>query len=317
MNNAKQLNRVGAAFIRADDEDITAGHTSSFRATSTHQATADRLGPLKDLPGFWQGIGFGLIARPNFSGGNENGIFLELNLLRETIEFTAIGSPVLNRGSVQEDIAIYGLTYVHRVTDGITGGALHIEPGLWLNIPATTDPASDASISRLASIPHGNAVCTVGHAENVVFEGLPEIPPANTVPFPIGANQPAAGTKNPFSEYDLSKPNKFRSSPLPPEITQALINDPNDLLRRALQGQKLTKITRLITTTPSDGGIGNIPFITKNADAPGLESVFAIEVVQGPSGDEFLQLQYSQTALLNFRGMSFPHVTVGTLIKAF
>jgi hypothetical protein len=109
----------------------------------------------------------------------------------------------------------------------------------------------------------------------------------------------------------------FRSSPLPPEITQALINDPNDLLRRALQGQNLTKITRLITTTPSDGGIGNIPFITKNADAPGLESVFAIEVVQGPSGDEFLQLQYSQTALLNFRGMSFPHVTVGTLIKAF
>jgi hypothetical protein len=317
MNNAKQLNRVGAAFIRADDEDITAVHTGSFRATSTHQAAADRLGPLQDLPGFWQGIGFGLIARPNFSGGNENGIFLELNLLRETIEFTAIGSPVLNRGSVQEDIAIYGLTYVHRVTDGITGGALHIEPGLWLNIPATTDPASDASISRLASIPHGNAVCTVGHAENVVFEGLPEIPPANTVPFPIGANQPAAGTKNPFSEYDLSKPNKFRSSPLPPEITQALINDPNDLLRRALQGQKLTKITRLITTTPSDGGIGNIPFITKNADAPGLESVFAIEVVQGPSGDEFLQLQYSQTALLNFRGMSFPHVTVGTLIKAF
>jgi hypothetical protein len=317
MSIAKQPARLGAAFIHANGENVTAADAGSFRATSVHQATADRLGPLQDLPGFWQGNGFSLIARPNFSGGNENGIFLELNLLRETIEFTTIGSPVFNRGSVQEDIAIYGLTYLHRVTDGITGGALHIEPGLWLNLPATTDPASDASIARLATIPHGNAVCTVGHSENVVFEGLPEIPPANTVPFPIGANPPAAGAKNPFSEYDLSKPSMFRSSSLPPEITQALINDPNAMLRKALQGQKPTQITRLITTTPPVGGIGNIPFITKNADAPGLVSVFAIEVMQGPSGDEFLQLQYSQTALLNFRGMSFPHVTVGTLIKAF
>jgi hypothetical protein len=317
MSNAKRLTRLGAAFFHANGKNVTAADAGSFRATSAHQATADRLGPLQDLPGFWEGTGFGLIARPNFSDGNEHGIFLELNLLRETIEFTAIGSPVFNRGSLQEDIAIYGLTYLHRVTDGTTGGALHIEPGLWLNIPATTNPASDASIARLATIPHGNAVCTVGHSENVVFEGLPEIPPANTVPFPIGANPPVAGTKNPFSEYDLSKPNTFRSSSLPPEITQALINDPNDMLRKALQGQKLTRITRLITTAPPHGGIGNIPFITKNADAPGLESVFAIEIVQGPSGDEFLQLQYSQTALLNFRGMSFPHVTVGTLIKAF
>ena len=88
------------------------------------------------------------------------------------------------------------------------------------------------------------------------------------------------------------------------------------MLRNALQGQHLTKIIRLITTTPPDGGIGNIPFIVKNADTPNLESVFAIETVDN-SGTEFLQLQYAQTALLNFAGMSFPHVTVGTLIKAF
>lgn len=317
MINVKQPTRLGAAFIHTDSDNVTVADAGSFRSTSTHQATANRLGPLQDLPGFWEGTGFSLIARPNFSGGNENGIFLQLNLLRETIEFTPIGSPVFNRGSVQEDIAIYGLTYLHRITDGITGGALHIEPGMWLNIPPTTDPASDASIARLATIPHGNAVCTVGFSEDVVFEGLPEIPPANTIPFPIGGTPPAAGTPNPFPEYDLSTPNAFRSNALPPEITQALINDPNVMLRSAIQGQTLTKITRLITMTPSDSGVSNIPFIQKNADAQSIESVFAIEVVQGPSGEEFLQLQYSQTALLNFRGMSFPHVTVGTLIKAF
>ena len=317
MIDTKQPSRLGAALIHADDEPVTVADAQSFRATSGHQTTANRLGPLQDLPGFWEGVGFSLIARPNFRSGNENGIFLELNLLRETIEFTPIGSPVFNRGSVQEDIAIYGLTYLHRVTDGITGGALHIEPGLWLNIPATTDPASDASIARLATIPHGNAVCTVGHTEIVIPKGLPDIPAANTPPVPIGSTPPAAGAPNPFPEYDLSKPNAFRSSPLPPDITQAIINDPNVMLRNALQGQTLTKITRLITSTPPDSCIGNIPFIQTNANAMNLESVFAIEVVQSPSGDEFLQLQYSQTALLNFGGQLWPHVTVGTLIKAF
>jgi hypothetical protein len=240
-----------------------------------------------------------------------------LNLLQETIEIRSIGSPVFNRGSVQDDIAIYGLTYLWRVTDGATGGALHIEPGMWLTIPATTDPASDVSIARLATIPHGNAVCTVGHSEDVVFEGLPDIPRANTVPFKNGGEAPRPGTKNPFPEYDLSVVNSFRSSPLPDGITQALIDDPNVMLRNALKGQTLTKITRLITSTAAAGGIDNIPFIVKNADALSLESVFAIETVRNAAGTDFLQLQYSQTALLNFRGMSFPHVTVGTLIKAF
>ena len=313
MSDREKTIRLGAAFLSGRP---SKNHLTSYRAASSQQVTADRLGPLSDLTGFWEGVGFNLIARPNFSGGNDNGIFLELNLLRETIEFTSIGSPVFNRGSQQGDIAIYGLTYLHRVTDGVTGGALHIEPGMWLNIPATTEPKSDTSIARLATIPHGNAICTVGHSEDVVFQGLPQIPPANTIPFKIGGQAPAPGTKNPYPEYDLSASNKFRTDPLPAEITQELVNDPNVMLRNALEGQNLTKITRLITMTATDG-IANIPFIVTNADAPSLESVFAIETVEDASIGEYLQLQYSQTALLNFRGMSFPHVTVGTLIKAF
>lgn len=317
MTDAAHTTRLGAAFISDGSGSLNANNVSSYRAVSGQQATADSLGPLRDLSGFWEGTGFNLIARPDFSGGNENGIFLELNLLRETIEFTTIGSPVLNRGSVQDDIAIYGVTYLHRVTDGTTGGALHIEPGLWLNVPSTTAPESDASIARLATIPHGNAICTVGHSENVVFDKLPTIPPANTVPFKIGSEAPPPGTKNPLPEYDLSVPSKVRTDPLPAGITQAIIDDPNVALRKALEGHTLTKITRLITSSTLGGGIDNIPFIVSNADTPSLDSVFAIETVQGASGTEFLQLQYSQTALLNFRGMSFPHVTVGTLIKAF
>ncbi len=71
------------------------------------------------------------------------------------------------------------MTYLHRVTDALTGGAMHIELGMWLNIPATTDPKAEASIARLATIPH-------------------------TIPFKIGEQPPAAGTANSFEQYDLT-----------------------------------------------------------------------------------------------------------------
>jgi hypothetical protein len=292
------------------------------RVASTQAATADRLGALRDLAGFWEGTGFSLIARPDYSGQSKNGIFLQLNLLREVLEFTTIGSPVFNRGSLQGDIAIYGLTYLHRITDETTGVALHIEPGMWLNIPATNDPKADCSIARLATVPHGNAFCTVGFSQVAEFDRIPGIPPANTLPFKVGGEPPPAGSKNPFSEYDLSIPTSFRSGPLPATINQALVDDPNQMLRDTLnrqvceEGQSLRSITRLITSTAT-GGISNIPFITRNADAPTMESVFAIETVVDANGHEFMQLQYSQTVLINFREKTFPHVTVGTLIKAF
>lgn len=313
--------RPGTAIV-APSGAPTANSSESYRVVPPQRTMAENLGPLENLPGFWEGTGFSLIARPDFSAGNTDGVFLELNLLRESLEITTIGSPVFNRGSVQDDITIYGVTYLHRVTDATNGSALHIEPGLWLNIPATTQPQADASIARLLTIPHGNAVCTVGFAENVVFDKLPEIPPANSVPFPVGSQPPPAGTRNPFAVYNLSTASPFRTSPVPAGITQDLITDPNVVVREALEGHVLTHITRLITSTTLASGagnipIGNIPFIVDNANALTLESVFAIETVQGPMDTEYLQLQYSQTALLNFRGMSFPHVTVGTLIKAF
>ncbi len=137
------------------------------------------------------------------------------------------------------------------------------------------------------------------------------------MPFPIGSAPPPAGTPNPYPAYNLGADSRFRSVPTPPGVTQEVIDDPNSLLRQALVGHAPARIIRLITNTTPGGGIDNIPFITRNADTPSLESVFAIETVPGPLGAEYLQLQYSQTALLNFRGLSFPHVTVGTLVKAF
>ena len=315
MSDTEPASRLGKALV--PESVLSQNVASSFRAVSGQRATADSLGPLRELPGFWEGTGFSLIARPDFDSDNADGFFLELNMLRETLEFTTIGSPVQNRGSRQNDIALFGVTYLHRVTDTTTGGALHIEPGVWLTVPATTVPQADESVVRLATVPHGNSFCAVGFVEDVVPDGLPEIPPANTVPFAIGGQPPAAGTKNPYAAYDLSVETKYRTNPVPAAVTQAIVDDPNVLLRQALEGHVLTHITRLIVSTTSSSEVGNIPFITENADAVSVDSVFAIERVQSQLDVEFLQLQYVQTALLNFRGMSFPHVTVGTLIKAF
>jgi hypothetical protein len=317
MTDTTRAIAFGDALIQRQGESFNANTRRSYRAASVHGTAADKLGPLAELPGFWEGTGFGLIARPDFDSANPDGFFLQLNVLRETIEFQQVGSPIMNRGSAQGDIALYGVTYLHRVTDAATGGALHIEPGVWLNVPATTEPPANASLARLSTIPHGNSVCAVGFPEYVVPDGLPEIPPANTIPFAIGGQEPPPGTKNPYSAYDLNATTAYRTSPLPAEIVQAVIDDPNTLLRDALQGQTLTHITRLIVATNDASGISNIPFITQNANTRVLQSVFAIEEVQGASGTVFMQLQYSQTALLDFDGKSFPHVTVGTLIKAF
>nr|WP_294526493.1 heme-binding protein [uncultured Rhodopila sp.] len=312
---------MNSQLLRAPVADTLTAH--HFRAVGPQAELTHRLGALKELPGYWQGTGFNLIARPDFSAKDGDGFFLELNLLQEALDITSIGSPVFNRGSLQSDIAMYGVTYLHRITDLTSGGALHIEPGIWLNIPATSDPQAGASIARLATIPHGNAVCTVGFSQKADFDRIPEIPPANTVPFAIGSQPPPPGTPNPFAEYDLSRPSGHRSAPLPAGITQAMVTDPNQMLRDTLtrqveqEGKTLNWITRLITSTPNDASIGNIPFITANANTLQFASVFAIESVTDADGVEFLQLQYSQTALLEFRGRRWPHVTVGTLVKAF
>ena len=209
------------------------------------------------------------------------------------------------------------MTYLHRVTDGNSGEALHIEPGMWLTIPATTSPHAEATIARLATIPHGNAVCTVGFTEELVPQGMPTIPPANTIPFPVGSPPPEPGMKNPFPEYDLSEESRFRTAPLPAGIAQAVIDDPNVLLRAGPRG-------------PGAGAHHPADHLTKPVGRDRQHPVHREQRGRGhpglgvrhrdrarAAGAEYLQLQYSQTALLNFRGLSFPHVTVGTLIKAF
>ena len=105
-----------------------------------------------------------------------------------------------------DDIELFGLTYLQQITDLVTGGALHIEPGIWVRQPLTTappetPPSGDDIVFRMGSIPHGNAILAKGTAQK--FTGPPMLPTAtaayngsifpsfNSTPFP----SPAGGAE--------------------------------------------------------------------------------------------------------------------------
>ncbi len=200
---------------------------------------SDHLGLLKDLAGTWEGEGFNLIARPAFHYHQD--LYLQLNRTREHLKFDPIGSSIPNRGFGQDDIELYGLTYLQKITDLPTGGALHIEPGIWVRQPNTTAPPESAPhgedlIARMGSIPHGNAILVqrlAAHFSGPPTLGLPGAAPHGskflsfnstpiaappTVPAtapPVfsaaGSSQAATSAANPgivtlFNEYNLSVP---------------------------------------------------------------------------------------------------------------
>jgi hypothetical protein len=140
-----------------------------FRPGLSLPCTAGSLGLLADLAGTWIGTGFNLISLPDFdpnppSTGSKP-FRLKLNATVEILESDPIGAAVPNRGSEvlngssgQLDISIFGLRYLQRVADAVTHEPLHIEPGLWLNVPATTVPVLPLTVVRQATIPHGNSL---------------------------------------------------------------------------------------------------------------------------------------------------------------
>lgn len=243
----------------------------------------DHLGFLADLAGTWEGQGFNLIARPDKQGGSP--LFLELNQTFETLSFTPISSSIPNRGDVVDDIELFGLTYLQKVSDSVTGGALHIEPGIWVHVPSQdsgTPPDRTQSIFRLGTIPHGNALLAEGIATKFdPFPGNPfdpdSVAAANTAPFPVNGTVPVPGTLSGFAPYDLSNLTPaaldFRTpagndpaTPLPTTILglpmQNVILDPTKLLTAALSEQviesmvviNIATVGSLLQAQPNPGG---------------------------------------------------------------
>jgi hypothetical protein len=71
------------------------------------------------------------------------------------------------------------------------------------------------------------------------------------------------------------------------------------------------------------GGIANTAFLAASGNPPGgnanatqTQATFWIETIAGTAGQpDKQQLQYTQLVMLDFNGIHWPHVTVGTLVK--
>jgi hypothetical protein len=274
---------------------------------------ASPLGPLANLVGKWAGRGFNMIWRPDHASGQDH--FLELNVTSEQLEFSPISGSIPNRGLLQPDINMFGLTYLQQISDANLKAGLHIEPGLWLAIPATSNPSEHPTVARLASIPHGTAIVAQGTASTSA--GAPTIPNTSIRPFTIG--QPLSGIE--FPEETLATPSSFRTSGTGlTGVTQAMVSNPNTVLQAAIAHQHITETTTLHVTTNDvpvlGGGTANTAFLKGAAAGPNAVSVsvnatFWLETLEGTPAVR--QLQYAQTVLLNFNGLSWPHITVGTL----
>ncbi|KAK5170880.1 uncharacterized protein LTR77_004024 [Saxophila tyrrhenica] len=401
-----------------------AGHHDAARVLAANPAAAalvtppaiqlPPLGPLAHFKGSFAGTGMNLIFRPTNSSTKipspfvpptpafpavPNDSILEINLTEETLSFADPLGDVPNRGfNTQRDIHLNGVPYVQSVNDVTNTGTgradappkgIHFEPGVWMHVPASTDPTGTATLNRMASIPHGTTINAQGVSPTTAIAGPPNFKlPQNQVditPFKIG--DPGNRLNDVFPSQKVES---VHSARLPQDltkfveegtITQDILDNPNVVLAKAIEGQKITetivfKVTAgpqgvaSTTTTPNPiggGGPASIDFLNgddkgdgPNADVPFMSATFWIETVeqqvtlppfppgrQGPvrvrprtanarvPAPTFLvhppaqhittprtvavkstQIQYSQTVLLNFATLSWPHVSVGTLVPS-
>jgi hypothetical protein len=335
---------------------------------------APDLGPLKAFTGTFIGRGFNTIFRPQNSltptelptpQPNSDNI-LELNLTIESLSFSDSLGAVPNRGEVQGDIFLNGVPYLQSISD-VTDPAhptpIHLEPGLWVIVPPTTDPSETAqTVARMASIPHGTTINAQGTFLTVA--GGPHIDKVDITPFPIG--DPSARIPFPSQQATASGTARIpQDLSGAPAITQALLDDPNTLLRNHIAGLTILSTDVLLIDTQQSaipgGGTDNIGFLMgdgagPNANAVEMSAIFWIETVQadiqvdqlaagypltvspvvpdgapaptfsvtsaaGTSSPQsvtvtYTQIQYTQNVSLNFATLTWPHVSVATLVPA-
>jgi len=260
------------------------------------KTAANELGPLADLLGTWFGTqGFNMIAVPYpiTPGRPEIPFTLLVRPYAEIVEFTAIGAKVPNRRAGQIDY-VTGLMYELRITDLETNQPMHIENGMWLNLDGKGGEQR-TPVARLAAIPHGDSFLALGSAlEN---PGPPAISPVPWQPNPM---EPG------WAElYQAQKSPGFDPT------------NPTQTLKNALAGQNPGSPTLVFSLSSKEtgGGVLNVPFVNKNADATSFDCTFWLERINQQSANPFLQLQYVQTIVLEFGGHSFPHINVNTMVK--
>ncbi len=279
--------------------------------------------PLEPLIGRWVGAGFNAIWRPLQTSLGDGDHTLMVNFTKETLTVTRVPGLIPNRGFLQADIGMIGVTYMDQVSD-TDGNALHFEPGIWAVAPQTTDPSVNPTVVRMATIPHGTSIIAQGTASTSPGPPIEAELLGTTSLSPTSGGSPIA---EPEMQIGTDVPTRSPTT-LPPTITQEMMDNPNTILVNQLgelpDGFSITSTTTLAVdigdANAPGGGVSETAFLTGTADGPNahvadVNAIFWIEtVVDGNGLPAFLQLQYTQTVVLEFAsGVLWPHVTVGTL----
>ena len=256
------------------------------------------LGPLASLLGTWMSNrGWNLIAVP--SGTKSFQLLVRPYI--ETVTFTPIGAPVPNRGGV-ETLFVEGVLYELRITDAETNQPLHLENGMWLLL--ANDPDGGPTIARQATVPHGDSVLALGNY--TIAAGPPQIPDISSLP-DTGKGAPLGYT----DPYLTNLPGFNKTNP-------------NANLQAIGQEQNIVQTVTMDVSTQNEGGITNIPFLVKHANASSFQGTFWIETVEPQyGGAQYQQLQYSQQTNIDFlprfddktKLISWPHININTLVK--
>lgn len=202
------------------------------------------------------------------------------------------------------------ITYNLFVNDAASPhGQLHFENGMWLNLPVP-DPASPTpvtpEIARLFSVPHGNSGMTKG-AVPIVVKGGPTFQEITILPSTVALPPDSTAHRVPADQLTDSMGNTPYVG-LAPDVL-----NPNLKLSEAITSTGIT-IKQTTVLTVSTGfpttDVLNTPFTEANVKPHHFSCIYCIEELSNGQ----VWLQYSQTILLEFNGLFWPHVDVNTVI---
>ena len=320
---------------------VTSTINPDARSIELAQPGDPELGQLTELPGTWKNgrnlnkRGWNLIALPFATDPDPVtrralNYRLLMNRYNEILKFSLVDKHVPNRGikfngvgvrADQTDQKVGALDYEQSIkqvvaedfpVSGVAGSpkaAIHHEPGLFLFMQATPD--GEPTIGRLATVPHGDAVLALGTA--TTEPGPPKIPTSINA-LPIGVPQ---DLDDPYlAPYKHFVANKFDGLLDPMDVS--------GLLQASNAGVNIVETTTItLDTTVDTGGIRNIPFIVKQANATEMKSTFWIQRVLDDQANVSWRLQYLQIVMLDFFPrrdggpglIKWPHISFNTMEK--
>lgn len=292
----------------------------------------------------FDGRGWNLIALPFADPDKPRNYRLLMNQYNEVLQFTTLDDFVPNRGITRDtppqkaDQDLKALDYeqmikqVKAVDVSISGDAgepklaIHHEPGLFLHM--TNQQTQRFDIARLATIPHGNAATALGRSR--MFDGAPIIPDLSGLPEGItfdieDAVRRASDPESYLFPYHHFADKPFKGAVTVPGFPGFSPVNANQLLQIGLPNDVVRTTELPLLTDVMEGGIANIPFVERQADASVMHSTFWLleRAEKDAHGKPRLALAYTQNVSLDFFPrfdgrpglIAWPHISINIMEK--